>query len=100
MRCAVFQLTVTMVGGGPSFRVLDTSADDAVSARRQAKEEQDSATTEAPVEPMEIVGDKRNKIYYPVGCQPSKQIGEVDRVTFKNSEAADKAGFKPARNCE
>src|SRR5215213_5681915 len=42
LRCADFQLIVTMVAGGPSLRLLDTAADELVAQRRQAKEEQDS----------------------------------------------------------
>ena len=43
LRCADFQLIVTTVAGGPSFRLLDTAAEDTVAERRQAKEEQDAA---------------------------------------------------------
>src|SRR5215211_3660003 len=42
LRCADFQLIVTTVAGGPSFRLLDTAAEDLVAERRQAKEEQDA----------------------------------------------------------
>src|SRR4029079_17389213 len=39
LHCADFQLTVTTVAAGRSFRLMDTAADDLVSQRRQAKEE-------------------------------------------------------------
>ena len=107
LRCADFQLIVTMVAGSPSFRLLDVGAEDTIAARRQAKEEQDSAaqaaasggengeSTEAP----EIVGDKQSKTYFPHGCQPTKEIGENNKVTFKTTADAEKAGFKLAKNC-
>ena len=102
---ADFQLTVTTVAGSPSFRLLDTSAEDLVAQRRQAKEEQDSmaeaaggATEETEVE--EIIADKQSKSYFPNGCQPAKQIAENNRITFKTAADAEKAGFKLAKNCQ
>jgi len=107
LRCADFQLIVTTVARGPSFRLFDVSAEDTIAARRQAKEEQDSAAAAAAEgengeggEPaVEIIGDKQSKTYYPNGCQPSKEISENNKVTFKTTADAEKAGFKPAKNC-
>ena len=103
LRCADFQLTVTTVAGGPSFRLVDTSADDLVAQRRQAKEEQDSlaeagASTESS-EPPEIIADRKSKTFYPNGCQPAKEIDEANKITFKTTAEAEKAGFKAAKNC-
>ena len=105
LRCADFQLIVTTVAGGPSFRLVDTGADELVAQRRQAKEEADSLAAETSassesVEPMEIVADKKSKTYYPTGCQPEKEIGEANKVIFKTIEEAQKAGFKAAKNCQ
>ena len=104
LRCADFQLTVTTVAGGPSFRLVDTGADDLVAQRRQAKEEQDSlaeagAATEPAEEPAEIVAGKKSKTYYPNGCVPEKEIAVANKVTFKTTAEAEKAGFKAAKNC-
>ncbi|HEY0761830.1 MAG TPA: hypothetical protein VGD61_05600 [Pyrinomonadaceae bacterium] len=103
LRCADFQLVVTTVAGGPSFRLLDTAADDLVAERRRVKEEQDAAaeaaaSAETP-EDSEIIGDKQSKTYYPNGCQPAKEIAEANKVSFKTSAEAEKAGFKAAKNC-
>lgn len=103
LRCADFQLTVTTVAGGPSFRLVDTAADDLVAQRRQAKEEQDAlaeagASTES-TEPPEIIADKKSKAYYPNGCQPAKEIDLANKVIFKTAAEAEKAGFKAAKNC-
>jgi hypothetical protein len=107
LRCADFQLVVTTVARGPSFRLIDAGAEDTIAARRQAKEEQDAAAEAAgeaengesgePV--VEIMADKQSKTYYPNGCQPTKQISENNKVTFKTTADAEKAGFKPAKNC-
>ena len=108
LRCADFQMIVTNVAGGPSFRLLDTAADDVIAERRRAKEEQDALaeanasgeSTEAPAETAgEITADKESKIYYPDGCTPSKAIAEKNKVIFKTAADAEKAGFKAAKNC-
>ncbi len=105
LRCADFQLIVTKVAGGPSFRLLDTAAEELVAQRRLQKEEQDSAA-EAAVgsketeESPEIIGDKQSKTYYPNGCQPAKEVAGANKVTFKSAAEAEKAGFKAARNCQ
>jgi hypothetical protein len=119
LRCADFQLIVSTLGGGPSLRIIDLSAEDTIAARRQEKEEQDAAaeaaaaekesgesnnksepgqpdlTDETPV----IIGDKQTKTYYPNGCQPAKEISETNRAVFKTAADAQKAGFKLAKNC-
>lgn len=103
LRCADFQLIVTTVAGGPSFRLLDIGAEDTVAQRRQAKEEQDAAVVgEGAKEESEeeIIGDKQSKTYYPNGCQPAKQISENNKVVFKTTADAQKAGFKLAKNCQ
>jgi len=104
LRCADFQLIVTTVAGGPSFRLLDIAAENLVAERRQAKEEQDAVTesaasSESTEVTPEIVGDKQSKTYYPDGCPPSKEIAEKNKVVFKTVEEAEKAGFKTAKNC-
>lgn len=101
LRCADFQLIVTMVGGGPSFRLLDVNADETVAQRRQAKEEQDAMAETAAEggESPEIVADKQTKTYYLANCRPEKEIPEANKTIFKTTDEAQKAGFKPAKNC-
>ena len=104
LRCADFQLIVTTVAGGPSFRLLDVAAEETVAARRQAKEEQDSlaesAAESASTGHAEIIGDKQSRTYYSNGCQPAKEIAEASKITFKTTAEAEKAGFKLAKNCQ
>jgi hypothetical protein len=101
LRCADFQLIVTTVAGGPSFRLMDIGAEDTVAARRQAKEEQDSIAEQQSTEAAEeIIADKQSKTYYTNGCQPAKEIAENNKVTFKTTVDAEKAGFKLAKNCQ
>lgn len=99
MNCANFQLIVTMVAGGPSFRIIDTSSEDLLSARREAKAEAEQASAETTVKPESVVADKSNRTYYPAGCQAASKVPDSDRLIFKSAEEADKAGFKVAK-CE
>lgn len=102
MRCTDFQLIVQMVAGGPSLRILDLAAEETVAVRRQQKEEQDATaaaeatgTAEAP----EIIADKNSKTYYAGACRPEKEIAEANKIVFKTTDEAEKAGFKLAKNC-
>lgn len=104
LRCTDFQMIVTTVAGGPSFRLLDIAAEDLVAERRQAKEEQDAlaesnASSEKTEASPEIIADKDSKTYYPDGCTSSKEIAEKHKVVFKTAADAEKAGFKAAKNC-
>ena len=102
LRCADFQLIVTTVANGPSFRLIDTAADDLVAERRQAKEEQDALAESGnggESVDAEIVADKHSKTYYPAGCEPAKEIADANKVMFKTAADAEKAGFKAAKNC-
>src|SRR6266542_2568440 len=89
LRCADFEMTVTMVAGGPSFRIQDQTAEEAWIARREAQAEQESAQDELR-EGEPILGDKHTRIYYPQDCQPAKVISEANRVVFKTREEAEK----------
>ena len=100
LRCADFEMTVSIIARGPSFRIFDLSADEALTARRNAAEEARAAVAENEEATEEIIGDKQNKIFYPSGCQPTKQISEANRAVFESVEAAEKAGFKRAKSCQ
>ena len=105
LRCADFQLIVQTMAGGPSFRLWDIAADETVAQRRQAKEEEDSVAEETAAKEVteneeEILGDRQSKTYYANGCQPAKQIAENNRISFKTTADAEKAGFKLAKHCQ
>jgi hypothetical protein len=100
MRCADFQLTVSMVAGSPSFRLLDQTAAETLTARRVAKDEEESAAEETSQEADQIFGDSQARIYYPSSCRPTKEIVEANLVIFKTRTEAEKAGFKQAKGCQ
>jgi hypothetical protein len=102
LRCADFQLTVTTVANTPSFRLLNTAAEDTVAQRRQVKEEQDALAEEGASSEAadEIIADKQSKTFYSNGCQPTKPIAETNKITFKTPADAERAGFKLAKHCQ
>jgi hypothetical protein len=81
--------------------MLDVAAEEVVAARRQTKEEQDSAAVSAAAQDgtAEIYGDKQAKVYYLANCAPTREISEVNKIVFKSSEDAEKAGYKLAKGC-
>jgi len=95
LRCADFQMTVSIVAEGPSFRILDENAEETLAARREAKEEESSAEESAEA----IVANSQSKIYYSKACPPENEIRESDRVIFKTSKDAEKAGYRLAKQC-
>ncbi len=99
LHCADFQMTVTMIAEGPSFRILDQTAEQTVTERREAKEALDSAREAETDEEVEIVADRSARVYYPGGCQPAKEIKESERVVFQSREEAEQAGYKAAKKC-
>jgi hypothetical protein len=101
LRCADFQVFVATVARGPSLRIVDVGAEETIAQRRQAKEERDSTAADAAAteDTPEIVGDKKARVYYLASCQPNVEIPEANKVLFKSSEEADKAGFKLAKGC-
>lgn len=100
LQCVDFQVTVSIVARGPSFRILDLTADATLTARRIAEEEENEALAENREQEAQILGDKQSKIYYPADCEVAKEISESNRTTFKGAVEAEKAGYKPAKECK
>jgi hypothetical protein len=100
MRCADFELTVSMVAQSPSFRILDSTAEETLAARRAAAaEEAEAAEADEASDSDEIVADRKTKTYYPGSCRPAIPIAEANRITFKTTAAAEKAGYTLSRTC-
>ena len=104
MRCKDFELTVTTIAQSPSLRIVDSGAEETLVARRNAAaEEAEEAESEPePEEPSdleEIVADRKTKIYYQGTCRPAVPIAETNRITFKTTAEAEKAGYTLARAC-
>src|SRR6266404_5604890 len=67
IRCADFQMTVSMIAGGASFHLIDETAKQTIAARRAAKDLEATAA-EAEGE-NEIMADKQSKVYYSGACR-------------------------------
>ncbi|MCA1607018.1 MAG: nuclease, partial [Acidobacteria bacterium] len=65
-----------------------------------AEEEENEALAENSEQEAQILGDKQSKIYYPADCEVAKEISESNRTTFKSAVEAEKAGYKPAKECK
>jgi hypothetical protein len=98
LKCADFELSVSVIAGGPSLRIVDLPAAETLVSRRQAKEDAAEAQ-EAALEQTPVIGDTGNKTYYPVGCQSLKDVPENKRITFSSPEEAEKAGYKRSSSC-
>ena len=98
IRCADFQITVSTLAGGASFHLLDDNAEQTIAARRQAKDDEAMAA-QAEAE-SEIIGDRQSKVYYSAACRPATEVKEANRIVFKTTDEAERAGYKPATKCE
>ena len=96
--CADFEVTISMLGEGPSFRIVDLTAEETIAARRQAKEDEATAMEEEVA--SAVIANKKAKVFYLSNCLPDDEIKESDRVIFKSREEAEKAGFKLVAGCE
>jgi len=90
LRCDGFSVLVSVIAGSPSIRIMDESAQETIAARR----EEAAAAAEAVV-----IGDRRTNLYYPSDCSAQDNVPEASRVTFKDKDEAEKAGFKRAKEC-
>jgi hypothetical protein len=97
LSCADFHMTVSYVAEGPSFHIIDETAEQTIVARREAKEEQDEATEARQTE--NILADRKTKIYYLAPCPPPNEIKKPDLVMFKSEEEAENAGYKLGTQC-
>lgn len=104
LRCTDFELTVSTIAQSPSFRIVDTGAEETLVARRNTAAEEAAATeTETEQaeasEPQEIVADRKTKTYFQGSCRLAGPIAEGNRITFKSAAEAEKAGYRLSRAC-
>jgi hypothetical protein len=90
LTCDGFSVFASMIGGGPAIRITDDTAPDIITARVEAA---------LDAEEKEVVGDIRNKSYYPSDCAARDQIPQASRMSFKNKDEAEKAGYTLSKDC-
>src|SRR5437870_11517101 len=91
LSCEGFSVFVSMIGGGPSIRITDETAQEIIAARREAA---------AVAAELIVSGDKATRLYYPSDCSALENVAVSNRVTFKDKDEAEKAGYKIAKDCQ
>lgn len=91
LSCAGFSVFASLIAGSPSIRFTDDPAQDTIATRR----EEAAAAAEAIV-----VGDVRSKTYYSLDCDGRDAIPALSRITFKDKDEAEKAGYKLSKDCQ
>lgn len=90
LTCEGFSLFASIIGGGPALRISDDTAPDLITARVEAA---------LDAEEKAVIGDIRTKSYYPADCGARDQVPQASRVTFKNKDEAEKAGYTLSKDC-
>jgi hypothetical protein len=98
IRCVDFQLTLSMVAGGASFHLIDEIAEQTIVARREAKDQE--AIAAAAESESEVIADRQSRVYYSEACRPATEVKETNRILFKTTEEAERAGYKAAKKCQ
>jgi hypothetical protein len=91
LTCDGFSVFVSLIAGSPSIRLTDDPAQETIATRRE------EAATAA--EAM-VIGDLRSKTYYPSDCEARVAIPAPSRITFKDKDEAEKAGYKLSKDCQ
>ncbi len=77
----------------------EPSANDSQYEQRSAKESASSSTTASSQTTGEIIGNKRSLIYHKPGCPDYDKVSPQNRVMFRSTAEAEKAGYHAAKNC-
>jgi len=79
---------------------------EALSIKKTESENETTATIEegqqieeAKPETSNIVASKNGTVYHYVWCSGAKRIKEENKIYFNSIEEAEKAGYRPAKNC-
>lgn len=91
LTCDGVSVFASLIAGSPSIRFTDDPAQDTIARRR----EEAAATAEAMV-----VGDMRSKTYYPSDCDGRDALPAPSRITFKDKDEAEKAGYRLSKDCQ
>ena len=91
INCEGFSVFASIIAGSPSIRIADEAAQDSVAKRREAAAEADEAI---------VIGDRQTRLYYASDCSTLEKVPQANRVSFKDREEAEKAGYSPAKDCQ
>jgi hypothetical protein len=94
LTCDGFSVFASVIAGSPGIRLSEDAAQETIANRREAAAAAEEAAEAA------VIGDQRTKLYYPADCSAREKVPEASRVTFKDKDEAEKAGYKPAKDCQ
>lgn len=90
LTCDGFSLFASIIARGPSIRLTDEVGQKVIADRREKAAESEEAA---------VIGDSRTLNYYPAGCAAKDEVPAASRITFKNRDEAESAGYKLAKAC-
>jgi hypothetical protein len=93
LTCDGFSVLASVIAGSPSIRFTDDAAQETIANRREA------AATAAETAALAVIGDPKTKLFYPSDCPELQKVPEAIRVTFKDKDEAEKAGYRLAKDC-
>ena len=93
LRCDGFSALASLIAGSPGIRLTHEAAQETIANRR------DEAAAAAEAAEAAVIGDQRTKLYYLSDCSAREKVPEASRVTFKDKDEAEKAGYKLAKDC-
>ena len=94
LRCDGFSVLASVIAGSPGIRLTDEAAQETIANRRE------EAAAAAEAAEAAVIGDQRTKFYYPSDCSERAKVPEASRITFKDKDEAEKAGYKLAKDCQ
>lgn len=71
-----------------------------IESSASAKATADEATKNLKQTANLFVASKNGQVFHLPSCPGAKQIKEENKIYFSSKEEAEKAGFRPAANCE
>ncbi len=94
LTCDGFSVLASVIAGSPGIRLTNEAAQETIANRRE------EAAAAAEAAEAAVIGDQRTKLYYLSDCSAREKVPEANRVTFKDKDEAEKAGYKPAKVCQ
>jgi hypothetical protein len=91
LTCDGFSLFASIIARGPSIRVKDELAQNAIAERREKA---------AELEETQVIGDNRTLNYYPADCAAKRDVPTENRTIFRSKDQAESAGYKLAKDCQ
>jgi len=94
LTCDGFSVLASVIAGSPGIRLADEVAQETIANRRE------EAAAAAEAAEVAVIGDQRTKFYYFSDCSEREKVPAANRVTFKDKDEAEKAGYKLAKECQ